>query len=137
MILVDSSVWIDLLDGRVTPQTAALRARRLVEPIGIADLVLTEVLQGTRDDADFRKASRLLSNYVPVMVVDRRTAVQAALNYRQLRSIGVTVRKTIATLIATRCILDDIPLLYADRDFEPFKAHLGLRSALDTSIGAP
>ena len=132
MILVDSSVWIDLLDGRITPQTAALRrARRSVEPVGIADLVLTEVLQGTRDDTEFLKASCLLGNYIPVTVVDRRAAVQAARNYRQLRALGVTVRKTIDTLIATRCILDDIPLLYADRDFEPFRIHLGLRSALD------
>lgn len=131
MILVDSSVWIDLLDGKLTPQTAALRrARQKVEPIGIADLVVTEVLQGTRDEAEFLKARRMLAQYVPVSVVDKRAAVQAARHYRHLRALGVTVRKTIDTLIATRCIIDDIPLLYVDRDFEPFRQHLGLRSAL-------
>ena len=132
MILVDSSVWIDLLDGRLTPQTAALRrARRRSEPIAIADLVITEVLQGTRDEAEFLKARRLFAVYVPITIVDRRIAVQAARNYRHLRAKGITVRKTIDTLIATRCIEDDIPLLYEDRDFDPFVEHLGLRVALD------
>ena len=58
-------------------------------------------------------------------------AVQAVVNYHALRARGITIRKTIDTLLATRCILDRLPLLYADRDFDPFVQHLGLRSALD------
>ena len=54
-------------------------------------------------------------------------AVQAARNYRHLRAKGITVRKTIDTLIATRCILDGHELLHSDRDFDPFVEHLGLR----------
>ena len=54
----------------------------------------------------------------------------AAKNFRRLRSLGVTVRKTINTVIATRCIENGLPLLYSDRDFDPFVEHLGLRSAL-------
>lgn len=57
-------------------------------------------------------------------------AVQAARNCRLLRALGITVRKTIDTLIATRCIEHDHALLYSDRDFELFVRHLGLRSAL-------
>ena len=132
MILVDSSVWIDFLDLRNTPQTATLwRAKRAREPIGIADIVLTEVLQGTRSDADFTTARRLFATYLPVTVLDFQAAVRAAHHYRVLRLKGITIRKTIDTLIATRCILDDIPLLFADRDFYPFVEHLGLRSALN------
>lgn len=56
--------------------------------------------------------------------------------YQILRGRGITIRKTIDTLIATRCILDDIPLLYSDRDFDPFVAHLGLKSALKTDTEA-
>lgn len=56
-------------------------------------------------------------------------ALAAADNYRQLRARGITVRKTIDNLIATRCILDGIELLYSDRDFDPFVEHLGLRPA--------
>jgi predicted nucleic acid-binding protein len=54
--------------------------------------------------------------------------VQAARNFRTLRARGVTIRKTIDTLIATRCIESDYALLFSDRDFEPFVEHLGLRS---------
>jgi len=57
-------------------------------------------------------------------------AIQAARNFRTLRKRGVTVRKTIDTIIATRCIEDDIRLLYSDRDFDPFVRHLGLRTAM-------
>ena len=132
MILADSSVWIDLLNGRITPQTAVLRrARTINQPIAVADLVLTEVLQGTRNEDEFLKALRLFSVYVPVTIVDQSIAVQAARNYQVLRAKGVTIRKTVDTLIATRCIIDRIPLLYVDRDFDPFVTHLGLRSALD------
>jgi len=63
-------------------------------------------------------------------ICDRNIAIQAARNYRRLRSLGVTVRKTIDTIIATRCIEDDFTLLYSDRDFDPFVKHLGLQSAM-------
>jgi hypothetical protein len=46
------------------------------------------------------------------------------------RKRGVTVRKTIDTLIATRCIEDGLELLYSDRDFDPFVEYLNLRSSL-------
>ena len=65
-----------------------------------------------------------------IVIGGHDVAVAAAAYFRQLRGMGVTPRKTIDTLIATRCILDNIPLLFADRDFQPFVDHLGLRSAL-------
>jgi len=57
-------------------------------------------------------------------------AIQAAKNFRALRALGITVRKTIDTVIATRCIESGYILLYSDGDFDPFVPHLGLRSAL-------
>ena len=63
--------------------------------------------------------------------VDTDVAVRGAGYFRQLRACGVTVRKTIDTLIATRCILEGWPLLFSDRDFEPFVQHCGLKSAMD------
>ena len=136
MILVDSSVWIDWLGIRSSIQTDSLE-RFLVEEqvVGMGDLMLTEVLQGSRDERAFDKMLARLSLFYPVMVVDRQVSIMAARNYRVLRSKGITVRKTIDTLIATRCILDGIPLLYSDRDFDPFVEHLGLISALDTASG--
>lgn len=134
LTLVDSSVWIDLLLNRTTLQTLALE--RLLDgkqPVGIGDLILMEVLQGTRSERQFQSTLAFLDRFVPVTIVDRLVSVAAARHFRALRARGVTVRKTIDTLIATRCILDDIPLLYRDRDFDPFVAQLGLRSALDIS----
>jgi predicted nucleic acid-binding protein len=130
MILVDSSVWIDYFRGRQTREAAQLDALLGVEPVAIGDLMLAEVLQGFVDDATFRRALALFEP-VPVLAIGGRDiAVQAARNFRSLRARGVTVRKTIDTLIATRCIHDGLPMLFSDRDFDPFVSHLGLRAAL-------
>ena len=136
MILVDSSVWIDLLANQHTPQTAAFEALLAErQMIGVGDLIATEVLQGTRSERDFDDALATLRSFTPVAITDTDIAVAAARNYRTLRARGITVRKTIDVLIATRCIVDAIPLLYRDRDFDPFVKHLGLRSALGSDLG--
>lgn len=130
MILVDSSVWIDYFRGVATAQTEKLDALLGTEPLAIGDLILTEVLQGLDAERDFRQAEKLLSSLEVVVLGGRDVAVQAARNYRLLRSKGVTVRKTIDKIIATRCIAGGYTLLHSDRDFEPFVKHLGLRSVL-------
>ncbi|MBA5606870.1 PIN domain nuclease [Duganella sp. FT3S] len=132
MILVDSSVWIDYFRGIATRQTDALDALLGRELLATGDLILTEVLQGFRTDDDFNQAKMLLTSLVVVELGGRVVAIQAARNFRALRKLGVTIRKTIDTVIATRCIVDNYHLLYRDRDFEPFVTHLGLRSALPT-----
>ena len=128
MILVDSSVWIDFFNGAPTPEAARLDALLGVAHLCVGDLILTEVLQGFRSEAAFRAARQALSELPCIAIADRDAAFQAALNFRRLRAAGVTVRKTIDTLIATRCIVDDHSLLFSDRDFDPFVRHLGLRS---------
>jgi predicted nucleic acid-binding protein len=130
VILVDSSVWIDYFRGTATPQTDRLDALLGAEPLATADVVLTEVLQGFTSERDFAEALRLMTSLLVVEVGGRETAVQAARNFRALRARGVTVRKTIDTLIATRCIEAGHALLYSDRAFDPFVEHLGLLSAL-------
>lgn len=129
MILVDSNVWIDYFRGVPTRQTERLDDLLSAEILAIGDLVLAEVLQGFTTDAAFEDGLRILSLLVPVEIGGHEIAVQAARNFRALRAKGVTVRKTIDTLIATRCIEDGHTLLYSDRDFDPFVEHLGLRSA--------
>lgn len=132
MILVDSSVWIDVLANRDSPQTRIFdRLLRDEMIVGVGDLIATEVLQGTRSDRDFRDTLATFLRFPFVTIVDSAVSIDAARHYRSLRAKGITVRKTVDTLIATRCIADNIPLLYRDRDFDPFVAHLGLRSALD------
>ena len=128
MILVDSSVWIDYFRGTATPQTERLDRLLGSEPLSIGDLILTEVLQGFTSDRDFNQAKKLLTSLVMVELGGRDIAIQAAKNYRKLRDMGITARKTIDTVIATRCIAGGYTLLHSDRDFDPFVTHLGLRS---------
>ncbi|HEY2257699.1 MAG TPA: PIN domain nuclease [Variovorax sp.] len=129
MILVDSSVWIDYFRGSGTPGADKLDALLRDEPVLVGDLILAEVLQGFARDRDFNDARKVLGALDLVTLGGERIAIQAARNHRQLRARGVTVRKTIDTLIATWCIAHDHRLLHADRDFDAFEAHLGLRCA--------
>ncbi len=130
MILVDSSVWIDYFRGTTTPQAEKLDALLGNEPIATGDLILAEVLQGFVSNRDFNQARKLMTSLVIVDLAGQAIAIQSAKNFRVLRALGITVRKTIDTVIATRCIESGLSLLYSDRDFDPFVEHLGLRSAL-------
>jgi predicted nucleic acid-binding protein len=128
VILVDSSVWIDYFRGAATPQTECLDGLLGSEPLAIGDLILTEVLQGFSSDRDFNQAKKLLTSLVMIELGGQDIAIQAAKNHRKLRALGITTRKTIDTVIATRCITGGYTLLHGDRDFDPFVTHLGLRS---------
>jgi predicted nucleic acid-binding protein len=130
VILVDSSVWVGYFRGASTPQTDALDALLGSEPVITGDLILTEVLQGFGPDRDFNQARKLLTSLLVIDLAGEAIAIKAAENFRRLRSLGITVRKTIDTVIATRCIENGYRLLYSDSDFDPFVTHLSLRSAL-------
>lgn len=130
MILVDSSVWIDYFRGTPTAEAERLDSLLGTEPVATGDLVLTEVLQGFGNEQEFNQAKKLLTSLVVVDLGGREVAIQAAKNFRVLRTLGITVRKTIDTVIATRCIESGFTLLFSDRDFDPFVQHLGLRSAM-------
>ena len=130
MILVDSSVWIAYFNGVETPQTDRLDALLGQEPIAVGDLILTEVLQGFREDRDYRTAKSLLSDLTLLELLSVERAIRAADTYRALRKQGITIRKTADVIIASYCIDEKIPLLYEDKDFDQMVAKLGLRSAL-------
>jgi predicted nucleic acid-binding protein len=130
LIFVDSSVWIDYFRGTPSPEADRLDALLGEEGLVVGDIVLAKVLQGLDRETDFETARRLLTGFPVVEVGGAEIAVQAARNFRALRGLGITVRKTIDTLIATRCLADGWSLLFSDRDFDPFVAHLGLVSAM-------
>ena len=129
MILVDSSVWIDYFRATDTPQVALLDSMFGRTPLAVGDLIAAEVLQGVRDEREFKWVKRTFESFTHVDLCDYELAIKASENYRSLRAKGITIRKTIDTLIATRCIEDGLTLLHADRDFLPFAEHLGLRVA--------
>jgi predicted nucleic acid-binding protein len=130
MLIVDSTVWTDYFNGVENPQTDYLNNMLDKTLILIGDLILAEVLQGFRQDSHFETARRTLGKFLQVEMVNPALAVQSARNYRFLRQKGVTVRKTIASLIATYCIENDHELLHNDGDFDGYEKHLGLRVVL-------
>ena len=127
MILVDASVWIDFFSDRPLPHVARLAEALDAGEVVLADLTLAEILQGIDDDAQARRTLRLLRQLPWVDICNSVIALKSAENYRALRKRGITVRKTIDSLIATYCIERKLALLANDRDFEPFAEHLGLQ----------
>jgi predicted nucleic acid-binding protein len=129
VILVDSSVWIDYFRGVACAETRLLDALLGSQPLLVGDLILAEVLQGFENDADFRQAKDLLDAFEIVPLAGRGVCEKSAQNFRALRRHGVSVRKTIDTIIATCCVEKGYALLHRDRDFDAFEKHLGLRVA--------
>jgi len=126
VIVVDTSVWIDFFNGRPTAEADALNELLGEQPVVVGDLTMAEVLSGFRQDADFRKARSVLERCEFRPMVGKQVALEAAANYRLLRKRGITVRKTIDVLIGTFCMVNRLPLLHADRDFDALEEHLGL-----------
>ena len=128
MIVVDSSVWIGHFNGAVTRETEVLDTLLGVEPIVIGGIILAEVLQGFRNDRDFRRARTALDTLIFEPMTGRDVALASARNFRALRARGVTVRKTIDMMIATFCMERRYLLLHSGRDFGPIAEHLGLET---------
>jgi predicted nucleic acid-binding protein len=128
VILVDSSVWIAHLRGYRTLATTKLEEAAAREPLLIGDLILLEVLQGARNETHAAHIERGLRQYVLVPLLSANLASRAARNYRKLRELGITVRKTADIIIGTFCIEHRHSLLHDDRDFAPMEEHLGLKS---------
>ena len=126
MVLVDASVWVDYLRGSATPQTGWLDRHLGVQPLGLTDLTLCEVLQGCPDQQAAKLGARLME-LVVLSTGGADLALAAADHYRYIRRRGVTVRKTIDCWIATFCLREGHALLHSDRDFDPFERFLGLR----------
>jgi hypothetical protein len=126
LIVVDTSVWIDFLNGRNAPPVRHLRAILGSEEIAIGDLMMCEILQGMDSERSAREVESLLRRFEIVPMVGEAIAVAAARNFRHLRRRGITVRKTIDLIIGTWCIENRRPLLHNDRDFRPMARYLGL-----------
>lgn len=130
MVLVDSSVWIDYFNGVPTSETDRLDALLGQDAVATGDLILVEVLQGIRNDSDFRAVKRALSEFPSFDLLGRERADRVAMRYRRLRRNGVTIRKPVDVVIASFCVDEGIPLLFSDRDFLPMVKYLGLKPAV-------
>jgi len=128
MIIVDTSVWIDFFQDKTTPQTEMLQHNlNAGEDICICGVILTEVLQGIREDRDYAKVSSRFEAFL-FLPMHRRTYESAAQLYRMLRHKGVTIRNAVDCMIASVAIEHDISLLHNDRDYDLIAAHCGLKT---------
>jgi predicted nucleic acid-binding protein len=126
LIVVDSSVWIDFLNGRNVPHVRRLRALLGTEEIVVGDLMLCEVLQGLVSEQAAQDVEALLRRFLIMPMAGDMIAIAAARNFRLLRRRGITIRKTIDLLIGTWCIENRSALLHNDSDFHPMARYLGL-----------
>ena len=126
-ILVDSSVWIDNLRSKDTPQVRKLRAIERPQSIIVGDLVLVEVLRGAHDERHAKRLEAEMRQFETVSLCNVELAPLVAANDRLLRSKGVTVRKLVDLVIATFCIEHDHRLLHSDRDFTAMRPYLNLQ----------
>ena len=127
MVIIDTSVWVDYLRDVRTPECEWLDVEMGRQRLGLTDLILCEVLQGVRLERQFASIRAQLLRFEVFSTGGRDLAIQAAQNFRRLRTQGHTVRRTIDCLIATFCLVNDHTLLHTDRDYDPFEQSLGLR----------
>jgi predicted nucleic acid-binding protein len=127
VVLVDTSVWIDFLNGVPTPETDWLDQQLPRQRLGVLDLVVCEVLQGVASETEAGIVLKELKRLEVFATGGMDLAVAAARNYRLLRRKGRTIRKTLDCLIATFCLVHGHALLHCDRDFDAFEKELGLK----------
>jgi len=130
MIIADTSIWIDYFNGIESQYTDALDTGLAEGIIAIGDIIFLEILQGFKSDKDYNLAKKTLSTLEQYEMLGHNQVLKAADNYRKLRKKGITIRKTNDVVIATFCIENKIPLLFLDKDFNPFVKHLGLIDGL-------
>ncbi|CAK8724141.1 Ribonuclease VapC [Candidatus Electronema halotolerans] len=132
MVLVDTSVWINFFAARACPHVAALE--QLIvnrEDVCLCGVILTEILQGIRNDAEFERTREMLENLI-FLPMRQSVFLRAAEIYRSLRKKGITVRKPVDCMIASTAIEYNLPLLHNDRDFIPIEQHCGLKNFLSS-----
>jgi predicted nucleic acid-binding protein len=128
VIVVDTSVWIDVLNDVPSPQ--ARRCAELIEnggPVALTDVILTEVLQGLRSEREARLVERHLRAFPILRLAELEDFVLAAALYRSARRAGITIRKTLDCLIAAPCVRTGAPLLHSDEDFDRLASCTPLR----------
>jgi predicted nucleic acid-binding protein len=128
MVLVDTTVWIDFFSSNPSGQHVKALEKLIEgrEDICLCGVILTELLQGIRDDFEFRQTRDLLANLI-FLPMDYAEYVRSAEIYRDLRRRGITIRKSVDCMIAAVAIEHDVALLHNDKDFIPIEKYCGLK----------
>jgi len=128
MILVDTSVWVDFLRGVNSRQHRILHSLiENEEDIAVTEIILTEILQGIKEDKNYQKVKDYLLEFPIHKPNATETYLKAAQIYRDCRKKGKTVRKTVDCIIAAICMENDLTLLHKDSDFELIESYTTLK----------
>jgi predicted nucleic acid-binding protein len=126
VIVVDTSVWIDYFADKGARGSLDLKnAISKADDLCICGVIVTEVLQGIRDDIEFDTVRRILDELI-YLPQEKSTHLLAANIYRSLRKHGRTIRKPIDCIIASVCIEHSAYLLHNDRDFDNIAGYFPL-----------
>jgi predicted nucleic acid-binding protein len=126
MILIDTTVWVDFFNNKETPQVSVLDLLLSEgEDVCTCGIVLSEILQGIRNDRTYRKIKSDFSNLV-YLPMNQSIFIKSADMYRNLRKKGITIRKSLDCMIAAVAITHHVQLLHNDRDFDPIEKQFGL-----------
>jgi len=119
VIVIDTTVWIDFLEGRGTRFDRHLA--ELLEqdaPIALVDIVYCEILQGIRDEEIYQRTRASLLAHPILRPRGLETFETAANLYRTARRRGLTVRRSVDCLIAATCLETGAEIYHHDRDFD-------------------
>jgi predicted nucleic acid-binding protein len=119
LILIDASAFIEFLN-RTGNREDTLIEQLIInnEDIVIADISLTEILQGIKSDREYHEVKASLLTFPLLSLKSPDSYIAAADLYRKCRKRGLTIRSTVDLLIAQLAIEYGAPLLHNDRDFE-------------------
>jgi len=117
MIVIDTSIWIALYRDRSGRARGVLADAVGTEPVSFSPFVITEVLQGARNDDEWRALSAQIDR-LPRLDISPSAWSAAAKIFYDIERGGHTLRGTIDCLIAQNCLDHDCTLLHNDRDFE-------------------
>lgn len=128
MILVDTSVWIDFLKGANSSERYLLH--RLIqeeEEISITEIILTEILQGIKEEDDLKRLKGYLLEFPIYRPKGIQTYLKAAEIYRDCRKKGRTLRKTVDCIITAICLENNLTLFHKDSDFNLIEECTGIK----------
>ena len=128
MVLIDTSAFIEFLNH--TGSTFDREVERLIvneEDVAIADIILTEILQGIRDDKEHEEMKTSLLSFPVYSLKDHNSYIAAAELYRKCRKKGITLRSTVDLLIAQISIENDLALMHNDKDFDDIENVSGMK----------
>jgi predicted nucleic acid-binding protein len=129
VIAVDTSVIIDYIKNKETPQTKYLDELEIYgTPYSIPFLCCQEILQGAKTESDWKVLHQYISTQSTIKTKDPLlTGIEAARIYYTLRRKGKTVRSTVDCYIAQICIENQVQLLHKDSDFDYIADYFDLK----------